>query len=281
MVGDASVETPESRADRVLGPPSRPPSRAREMAGEVVFQTVNVGLFFALWQWLARAEVLSPRFFPAPTEVATALYDSAASGLLWTHLGSSARNFAIGMTLACATAIPFGLVLGTMRPMRALARPYVWAIASLPTVAMVPLVVLIFGFTDSAKIALIVVGAVFPIVINCMEGASSVDRELVAAARTCGAGRAQILGRVVLPFTVPCVVSGVNQGMTQGLIGLVVAEMFATRLGLGFLMIQSQASFNAPRLYGVMLILGAISLTFVHGMHLIERKAAPWRAHQM
>lgn len=246
-----------------------------------LFPLLNVATFFVAWEVFARGEILNPMFFPAPSEVARALVENFGNGLLWEHLGSSARNFVIGMGIASATAIPLGLVMGAVRPFQVLLGPYVWALASLPTVALVPLVILIFGFTDTAKIALILVGAIFPIMINCMEGVRTVDPTLLSAARVYGANRRQRLAWVVLPNSVPFVVSGVNQGMTQGLIGLVVSEMFATSQGLGHLMVRAQQAFDPALLYGVMVLLAAISLSFVHVMRVVERAAAPWRAHRI
>lgn len=270
---------------RATDDPSTPPApgglRSRVAAAwrraPWLFSVANVGTFLLLWQWLASAGVLSDLFFPAPTAVFAELWEGFSTGLLWVHIGSSFQNFTIGLGLSCLIAIPLGLVMGANRYVDALVSPYVWALASMPSVALVPLLVLMLGFTDAAKISLIVLSAVFPIMINCMAGVKTVDKSLLTAGQVFGAKKRQLYSRVVLPSAAPFVISGVNQGMSQALIGLVVAEMFATRYGLGYLMVRAQESFNAPLLYGVLILLVVISLTFVEIMRRLEARVAPWQ----
>lgn len=276
-----TASLPTSRPD--LPPPLGQPLTVSQRAAILwrrapwLFTVVNVGTFLLLWQWFAVSNVLSDLFFPAPTEVFAELWDGLSTGYLWIHIASSFQNFTIGLGLSCLIAIPVGLVMGANRYADALVSPYVWALASMPSVALVPLLVLIFGFTDAAKISLIVLSAVFPIMINCMAGVKTVDKTLLTAGRVFGARRRQLYSRVVLPSAAPFVISGVNQGMSQALIGLVVAEMFATRRGLGYLMVRAQESFNAPLLYGVLIMLVVISLTFVEMMRRLEARIAPWQ----
>lgn len=247
----------------------------------LLFSVLNIGAFFSIWEILARTEVLNPLFFPAPTQIARSLYEGVQSGLVLSHLTASIKNFAIGMLMSSGIAIPLGFLLGANRYLRAIISPYMWALASLPTVALVPLVILILGFTDSMKIALVVLSALFPIAINCMAGVKTVDPTLLSAAQVFGAKRRHLYGKIVLPFTIPFVVSGLNQGMGQGLIGLVVAEMFATSPGLGYLLMQTQQSFNAPLLYGTLIMLIVIALAFVEGMRRLEMAVAPWRTDEV
>lgn len=242
-----------------------------------LFTVLNLSTFLLLWQWVAASDVLSDLFFPAPSEVFAELWDGFTTGFLWEHIFSSFKNFTLGLGLSCLIAIPVGLVMGANRYVDALVSPYVWALASMPSVALVPLLVLMLGFTDAAKISLIVLSAVFPIMINCMAGVKTVDKSLLTAGQVFGAKKRQLYSRVVLPSAAPFVISGVNQGMSQALIGLVVAEMFATRQGLGYVMVRAQESFNAPLLYGVLILLVVISLTFVELMRRLEARVAPWQ----
>lgn len=241
------------------------------------FTVINLSLFFVAWELFARSGVMSKLFFPAPSAVAVRLWEMFTSGLIWVHLWSSFQNFTIGMVLSCLIGITVGLAMGAKYLVETLVSPYLWALAAMPTVALVPLVILFLGFTDSAKIALIVMSASFPIAVNVRAGVKTVDPSLVTAARVFGARPRETYVRVVLPSAAPFVISGVNQGMTQALIGLVVAEMFATNRGLGHLLVKAQSNFDAPMLYGVMLLLIAISLGFVQAMNWVELKAAPWR----
>lgn len=238
---------------------------------------LNVTVFFVGWELFARAEVINALFLPAPSAVFAELGEMWGSGLLQEHLGYSLRNFVIGMVLSGAVGIPFGLLMGASRTVDAIFSPYVWAMASIPRVALVPLLVLILGFADSTKITLIFLSAVFPIIVNCMAGVKTVEPSLLRAGRVFGAGKVQLYAKVVFPFTLPFIMSGLNQGMSRGLVGLVIAELFAGNDGLGYLLGRAGETFNSAQLFGVLLVLVVIALVFVQGVRWLEVRVAPWR----
>jgi NitT/TauT family transport system permease protein len=149
--------------------------------------------------------------------------------------------------------------------------------ASLPRVAIMPLLILILGFSEKAELTLIFLSAVFPIMINCMAGPRTVEPSLLRAGRVFGANRLQLFWKIIFPFTLPFIISGINQGMTRGLVGMVIAEIFGGNRGLGYLTQRAGETFDAPLLYGVLLILVVFSLSFVQGIRWLEAKVAPWR----
>lgn len=238
---------------------------------------VNLGVFFVAWELFARAEIINALFLPPPSAAFAALGELWRSGLLQEHLVYSLRNFLIGMALSAAVGIPFGLLMGASRIVDAIFSPYVWAMASIPRVALIPLLVLIFGFENITKIVLIFLSAVFPIIVNCMAGVKTVDPSLLRAGRVFGAGKLQLYAKVVFPFTLPFIMSGLNQGMSRGLVGLVIAELFAGNDGLGYLLGRAGETFDSAQLFGVLLVLVVIALIFVQGVRWLEVRIAPWR----
>lgn len=238
---------------------------------------LNLTLFFFGWQLFARAEIVSPLFLPAPTDIFSALKAGFADGTLPHAIRWSAQHFAIGMGLATLVGVPIGLLMGSSRVVDAILSPYVWSMASLPRVAIMPLLILILGFSEKAELTLIFLSAVFPIMINCMAGPRTVEPSLLRAGRVFGANKLQLYLRIIFPFTLPFVISGINQGMTRGLVGMVIAEIFGGNNGLGYLTQRAGETFNAPLLYGVLLILVVFSLSFVQGIRWLEGKVAPWR----
>lgn len=238
---------------------------------------LNLAIFFVVWELFARAEFVNPLFLPTPTRMFGELGEAISEGTLQPALVASLRNFVIGMLLGCLAGIPVGLIMGSSRLANTILGPYILGLASLPKVAMVPLLILFLGFSNAATVTLVFFSAFFPIIISVMAGPKTVDQSLLRAGRVFGANKLEMYTRVILPFTVPFIISGINQGLTRGLIGLIVAEMFGGNRGLGYLVIRAGETFNSGLLYGILLCLVIISLFFVHGVRWIEAKIAPWR----
>ncbi|HZD37382.1 MAG TPA: ABC transporter permease [Actinomycetes bacterium] len=276
MIADdqaVTAETPRERPlrPRLLGMLRHPNS--------VVITVVNLAVFFVAWQLFARAEIVSPLFLPKPTDIFVALKDGFTDGSLFTAIAWSAEHFAIGMGFAIVVGVPLGLLMGSSRVADAILSPYVWAMASLPRVAIVPLLILILGFSAKAEVTLIFLSALFPIMINCMAGPRTVEASLLRAGRVFGANRFQMYLKIVFPYTLPFIISGINQGMTRGLVGMVIAEIFGGNQGLGYVTQRAGETFDAALLYGALFVLVAFSLTFVQTIRWLEVKVAPWR-HQ-
>jgi ABC-type nitrate/sulfonate/bicarbonate transport system permease component len=239
---------------------------------------INLSLFFVGWQLLALSEVINPLFFPKATDMFSALYHGFADGIIGPQLLHSVKNFTIGMLIAAAIGIPVGLLMGGVRIIDQILSPYVWAMTSLPRVALIPLLILVLGFGNSMQLTIIVLSAVFPIMVNCMEGVKTVDPSLVRAGRVFGTNEVQLYVKVILPFTLPFVVSGINQGIARGLVGMLIGELLGGGgKGLGFLLDRAGDQFDAPMMYATLLLLAVISVGLVQGMRWIERRAAPWR----
>jgi len=239
---------------------------------------INLTLFFVIWQLVALSEVINPLFFPKATDMFSALYHGFVDGIIGPELLHSVQNFTIGMLISAAIGIPLGLLMGGVRIVDLILSPYVWAMTALPRVALIPLLILVLGFGNSMQLTIIVLSAVFPIMVNCMEGVKTVDPSLVRAGRVFGTSEAQLYVKVILPFTLPFVVSGINQGIARGLVGMLIGELLGGGgKGLGFLLDRAGEQFDAPMMYATLVLLAVLSVGLVQGMRWIERRAAPWR----
>ncbi len=239
---------------------------------------VNLSTFFVLWELLARAEVINPLFFPEISDTFSAIWTGFADGTIGPQLWHSFRNFMVGLAISCVIGIPVGLLMGAVRTLDLILSPYVWAMAALPRVALIPLLILILGFGQSMQLTIIVLSAVFPIMVNCMAGVKTVDPSLIRAGKVFGANRLQMYVKIILPYTLPFVVSGINQGIARGLVGMLIGELLGGGgAGLGFLLDRAGDRFDAPMLYGTLLILAVFSVGLVQSMNYLERRVAPWR----
>ena len=244
----------------------------------LVITVINLTLFFVIWQLVALSEVINPLFFPKATDMFSALYHGFVDGIIGPELLHSVQNFTIGMLISAAIGIPLGLLMGGVRIVDLILSPYVWAMTALPRVALIPLLILVLGFGNSMQLTIIVLSAVFPIMVNCMEGVKTVDPSLVRAGRVFGTNEVQLYVKVILPFTLPFVVSGINQGIARGLVGMLIGELLGGGgKGLGFLLDRAGDQFDAPMMYATLVLLAVLSVGLVQGMRWIERRAAPWR----
>jgi ABC-type nitrate/sulfonate/bicarbonate transport system permease component len=239
---------------------------------------LNLGIFFVIWELVARAGLINSLFFPKITDTFKAMFEGFADGTILPQLGHSVSNLLIGLLISAVIGIPVGLFMGASRTADLILSPYVWAMTSLPRVALIPLLILMLGFGNSMQLTIIVLSAVFPIMVNCMAGVKTVDPSLLRAGRVFGANRAQKYTKIVLPFTLPFVISGINQGIARGLVGMLIGELLGGGgEGLGFLLNRAGDRFDAPMLYATLIILAVMSVTLIQLMNLLERRVAPWR----
>ncbi len=205
------------------------------------------------------------------------LWKMAMNGQLWYHTSFSLLNLVLGFLLAVAVGVPLGMALGSFERLNMIMAPYYWALNSMPRVAIWPLLVLWGGFTIKVKIALVFLRAIMPILINTMSGVVTVDPVLVRVGRVLGANRLQMYTKIVLPYTIPFVMSGLTQGMARGLVALMVSEMLGSGRGLGYVVVRSVEEFNPARVFAMLLVLVIISRTIVMGGKWLENHLVPWR----
>ncbi|MFL2741314.1 MAG: ABC transporter permease [Paracoccaceae bacterium] len=257
----------------------------RRIRGLVV-TTLNLITFFILWEVFTIYGDINPLFLPKASDMFAELWvglttrapeGAVFSGSILDHFLHSFNNLMFGLAIACLIGIPGGLLMGGNKYIEAILSPYVWALASLPRIALVPLFILFLGFTTTMQVTIIVISAVFPIMINAWAGVKTTEKSLLAAARVFGANRRQLYVKVVLPYTLPFIISGIQQGIGRGLIGVVIAELFGGSNGLGFLIQRSADTFNTAMTFAVLLLLIVMSLSLINFTRWLEAYVAPWR----
>jgi NitT/TauT family transport system permease protein len=170
-----------------------------------------------------------------------------------------------------------GTAMGMFPTLRRILDPYVNAFYAMPTVAMIPLVIIWLGLGFQAKVFLTWLVAVFPVIINAEAGVVTVPPAFLETARAFGCNRWQVFRRVILHAAVPFFVAGVRLGLGRALVGVVVAEMFTALAGLGYLIVLYGNTFRTAELFVPILVLGAISIAATKLIQRIERRIAPWR----
>ena len=242
-----------------------------------IIGVINITAFFVLWQIAATITDIPQLFLPSVTDVFRELQEMHDEGILWGNLAISAWIYVVGMVISIAIAVPLGLFIGGVRVVDRVAAPYVWAIYTTPRLILMPLILLWVGINDTARIVIIVLSAVPATMVVVMEGVKTVDNSLLRAARSFGAGRFARFRFVVLPATVPFVATGIRMGVSRGLIGLFIGELFTAANGIGYIITLAGKTFNSARTYGMLLIFILFCVAMVGLSQLLERKVSVWR----
>jgi NitT/TauT family transport system permease protein len=230
----------------------------------------------AIWEFFSRVVVNNALFLAAPTQIMAALWNLTASGELQHHIGISALEFALGFVIASVLGIALGVGMASSVTIKQTMQPWVSGIYATPTIALAPLFILWFGIGIWSKVIVVVTLVLFSVSINTEAGLRQTSDRLIEMLRSFGASRQQIFWKLSLPSAMPFVLAGLKLGIGRGLIGVVVAELFGSRAGLGRLISQSADSFNMPELFAGVVVLAAAGIVMTAGFSWLEEKLVPW-----
>lgn len=223
------------------------------------------------WQLVTALELVPSFRLPSPAEVVLAGVDLAQRGLLGPYIGISVQRVLIGFAMGAAVGLALGAVVGLSRYVDALLGPTIGGFRAVPSLAWVPLLILYIGINEDSKVILIAIGALFPVYTTVAGALRHVDPHLVELGRAYGLGRFQLLRQVQLPAVVPSVVSGLRLALAQSWLFLVAAELIASSMGLGFLLVDSQNNGRVDRMFLTIILLGILGKTTDALIGLLER----------
>jgi NitT/TauT family transport system permease protein len=270
---DASSKTRSARVGKVVSTGRLDYTRAQRM----MIGAVSVISFFLVWESATRFGDINPIFLPTLSSVRDAIIASYESGALMPNVYSSVRMFVACMALSVAIAVPLGIVVGAVDALNRTFATWFWTIYTSPRIIFIPLILIWFGYTTTAKVVIIVISAVPPMVVMIMEGVKTVDGSMLRAARSYGAARTTQLRKVVLPGTLPYVGTGIRMGVARGLVGLFGAELFTGRDGLGFLLADAGKRYNIPLVFGTLGIYLVMCMVMVSASATAEKRLSRWR----
>ncbi len=227
--------------------------------------------------WSVAAARMGSIVVPSPLATFEAAVRLIGDGVLLSAVGDSLRVYLSGFVLAVVLAVPLGVVMGGFRVFGKTLEVYVFALAATPRVAFIPLIIVLLGLGIEAKVFIVFLGALMPILINTYAGVLAADTELIEMARSVGASRARIFGAIVLPGAVPYVITGLRIGATIGLINTVVAELYTAVRGLGGLLAIYGNTFRMAEYFVVVLALALIGVIVTEILRYAEVRVSRWR----
>jgi sulfonate transport system permease protein len=246
-------------------------------------QWINLGirlvsLAIALLLWEVAAWNVDPVLFTSPTKVAVAGYKMVLSGELWTYLWPSLVVLAIGFALAVVAGIGIGLLLARFWVLDIALNVYITFLYSIPSVALVPLIVLWAGFETTAKVIILFLFAFFPMVINTYQGVKSVDPKLIEVGRAFRCSEGQLWANIVIPASLPFIVTGLRLALGRGLIGMVLADLYTAISGIGYLIVRTASTYQVDKMFVPIVTLGLLGVTLTALLRVAEKYVAPWTA---
>jgi NitT/TauT family transport system permease protein len=249
---------------------------SRDYRGKItLYRFVALGVIILLW-WLA-SETARANVVPSPLATFWAAVALVGDGKIFEALGQSLLVYTAGLLLATTVAIPVGLMMGGFRTLGRTLELYANALMATPRVAFIPLIIVLLGLGFEAKMTVVFLGAVMPILINTYAGVLNADGELVEMARSAGASRYQVFRRILLPGALPFIVVGLRLGATIGLINTIVAELYTAVTGLGGLLAFYGNTFQMARYFVVVLSLSLVGVAVTQGLRLVESRMDRWR----
>jgi sulfonate transport system permease protein len=246
--------------------------RARGLAGTAALGLVVPVLFVLLWQALATSGEFSPSQLPTPGAVLAAVAELASRGELWQHIAISTQRVLVGFAFGAGAGLVLGGIVGLARPARALLAPSIQALRAVPSLAWVPLLLLWLGIGETPKITLVAIGAFFPVYTTVSAALAHVDRHLVEVGHAYGRSGVRLFLQVQLPAIAPSALAGLRLGLAQGWLFLVAAELIASSIGLGFLLIDSQNTGRTDILLLAIVLLAVLGKTTDGLLGLAERR---------
>lgn len=232
-----------------------------------------VALVALLWVYAAGADNFA---VPTPDVIASTFLDEWLGQRLVDDVLPSLVRFVIGVGLAVLLGIALGLAIGTSPVLRALTEPVFELFRALPPPVLIPVFMLFLGANDTMKVAIIVVGCIWPVLLNTIEGVRSIDPVQTETSRSFGVTGFRRIQYQVLPSAAPAIFAGVRQCLSIGLILMVISEMFASSAGLGFTIIQFQRTFAIPQMWSGILVLGLIGVAVSLVFQFVQRRVLGW-----
>lgn len=232
----------------------------------------------AVWQAVVAAGLPTSLFLPAPSRIVAALMSQVGDGTLPANVLSTITRIAAGLLLGAGAGAVLGVGMGTSAPLRRAVDPLVAALHPIPRLAFFPLLIVLFGVGEVSKLSAVALSAFFPMLLNTVAGIRGLNPVHLELARSFGAGRRQMFTRVLLPGSLPLMLTGLRLSANLAFHATIGIEMVGSRTGLGSMLWLAWQTFRIDRLYAVLVVIAAIGIGQAALIAWLTSRAAPWMA---
>ncbi|BCG59124.1 ABC transporter permease [Paenibacillus sp. URB8-2] len=207
------------------------------------------------WEAVSRSGLVKDFILPPFTRVIYKLVQLLVTGQMWPDIGASMQRAASGFAISVLIAIPLGFLMAWSTRIERVLDPVMQFMRNTPTLALYPFFILVFGLGELSKVAIIFWGAVWPVLMNTVEGVNRTDTLLVKSGRSMGASPLTLFFRIILPSALPSIFTGIRLSASRSIIILVAAEMLGADKGLGFLIFSSEQNYKVEQMYAGIIVL--------------------------
>jgi NitT/TauT family transport system permease protein len=245
------------------------------MSRKIIVRLISLIFVLLIWEYYGRR--VNPILFTYPSAIARAFLTLVANGELQSYMKESLLVLAYASVLSVFAGVLLGVVMGRFSIIEWAADIYVNALYSTPMVAVVPLIVLWFGFKVPAKVIIVFLFMVFPVLLNTYEGVKNVDRNLQEVARSFCSSESQLWRHLIIPSAVPFIVAGVRLAIGRGLVGMIVAEFYTSVTGLGYMIVRYANALETDKLFVPIVVVMILGVGLLSLAKWVEGRIAPWR----
>lgn len=242
-----------------------------------VLSIVSPLILLLVWEVLVRIRVLDSRFFPAPTRILMAMWEMIKSGILFSDLKISLTRIFGGFLIGAVPGLIIGLTMGLFPAVKVILDPVIAATYPIPKLALMPLIMIIFGLTEIEKMVVIALGTFFLVLINTVAGVVNLDTIYWDVAKNYGASKKDYYLTVALPGALPMIFTGIKLGMGTALMLIVASEMNGATQGVGYRIWESYSIFNIPEMYVSFIVMSLLGYIFTVVLDELERVIIPWK----
>ena len=252
-------------------------SKRSTKARERLLSLISPILLLALWQILLMLGIGDRRFVPAPSDIAVQFWKMTLSGELGWHVSVTVYRVLMGFLIGTVPGVAVGLLMAMFRPVRIFFDPLIAALFPIPKIALMPLLLLAFGFGDASKVAVVAIAVFFPVIVNTYVGAANIDRIYWDVAKNYGASQWIMFRRIVFFGALPMIFAGLRIALAVSFIVLVASEFVATKSGIGYLIWNSWELLRVDVMFVGIVTIGILGLIVSALFQEIERKVIPWK----
>jgi len=239
--------------------------------------TFSMLAFLAFWEASVRFGWVNPLFTSSPSRILRTAIELFADGSIFYDIEVSGYEFIVGYGMAVLIGVPLGILMGWYARVDAVLDPFVSALYATPRIALLPLMMIWFGIGVASKIAVVFLGAVFPILVNTITGMRTINADFIKVARSFGSSDRQLFLTVALPSSVPLLLTGLRLGLGHALVGIVVGEMYGATHGLGFLIATAGARFQTDKVMVGIILIASAGVAMTQLLRRIEKRFERWR----
>jgi len=240
-------------------------------------QASSILVFLAivsLWQYVSAGNLIPQFLLPPPSSIVAQFFRSSVNWPL--HIITTLQEILVGYTMGALGGLALAVMVAESNFMRKTLMPYLIGIEALPKIAIAPLIYILLGFNDVARIIMVTLLVFFPIVLTTLTGLIDIDKNLVYLMKTLGARERMVFYKVRLPNSTPQLFVGLRLGVLAAIIGSVIAEFVSSTAGLGFLIINAESTYNTSLAFAALSVLGVLSLALYGSIELAAYVTMPW-----